>query len=85
MLIDHQLGVAPTDVRGNPDPAVADAKHDSGHPIGLTATSRHDASGGTGAVLDRVLTELTDRHQDRVPNDGDIIEVVDQGVQQSVS
>ena len=84
VLINHEIGMSSANVRGNPDPIVADAEHDPAQSIGLTAAGRHNAAGIAGSVLHRVLAKLADRHQDRVPDNRDIIEVVDQRLQQPV-
>ena len=84
MLVDHKLGVASANVLGNPNPAIANAEHDPAQPISLPAADRDNASCGADAVLNPVLTELADRHQDGIPDDGDIIELVDQRLQQPV-
>src|SRR3977135_2514763 len=78
MLIDHEVGVLPANVLGNPDPAVADAEHHVAHLVDLPAAGGHNAASIAGTVLHRVLTKLADRHQDRIPDDRDIIELVDQ-------
>ena len=84
VLVNHELGMASANVLGNPDPAVADAEHDLTHPVDLPAAGRDNAAGIAGAMLHRVLAKLADRHQDRIPDDGDIIELIDQRLQQLV-
>ncbi len=84
MLVDHEVGVISANVLGDPNPAIADAEHDSAQPIDLATTCGHNAAGIACAVLHRVLAKLADRHQNRVPNDSNIIEVVDQRLQQRV-
>lgn len=84
VLVNHELGVTSANVLGNPDPAVTDTEHDPAQPIGLPAAGRYNAAGVTGAVLHCVLAKLADRHQHRVPDNGDIIEMIDQRLQQPV-
>lgn len=84
VLINHEIGMSSANVLGNPDPVVADAEHDLTQPIDLSSTGRHDAAGIAGSVLHRVLAKLADRHQYRVPDNRDIIEMVDQRLQQPV-
>ena len=85
VLIDHEIRMSSANVRGNPDPIVADAQHDLAHPIDLSATGRHNAAGIAGSVLHGVLTKLVDRHQNRVSDNCNIIEMVDQRLRQLVS
>ncbi len=84
VLVDHELRMASANVFGNPNPTVTDAEHDLAHSVDLAATGCHNTPGRTGAMLNRVLAKLPDRHQDSVPNNGNIIEVVDQRLKQAV-
>jgi hypothetical protein len=84
VLVNHKLGVAFANVLGDPDPLIADAEHDLAQSVSLSSTGCDNTPRRADAVLNRVLTELADRHQDRIADDGDIIELVDQGLQQPV-
>lgn len=84
MLVNHELGMASANVLGNPDPIVPDAEHDLPHPVNVPAADRHNAAGIAGAMLHRVLAKLADRHKDRIPDDGHIVEMIDQRLQQPV-
>jgi hypothetical protein len=84
VLVDHELGMTSANVLGYSDPVVADTEHDLAQPIGLSTAGRHNAAGIAGPMLHRVLAKLADCHQDRISDDRDIIEMIDQRLQQSV-
>ncbi len=84
MLVEYQLRMGSANVLGNPDPVVAYAEPDLTHSVDIATTGRNNATGIARAVLDRVLAKLADCHEDRVADNRNIIELVDQRLQQPV-